>query len=154
MTLQSLIFPACILTHVKAETQQDVIRQLYQVLLKENKVCDSFYDAVIQREQEYPTGLVLEKYNVAIPHVVPQHVRNSALGIAVLEKPVAFRCMDDPNATVDVKVVFNIALGKDGKQIEVLQQLMEMVMNPYIMEQIVNAESAENIADILRKEDV
>lgn len=154
MTLENLIFPECILTHVKAKSQEDVLHQLYQVLLKEEKVRTSFYEAVLQREREYPTGLVLEQWNVAIPHVVPEHVLSSALGIAVLDEPVAFHCMDDPDATVEVKVVFNIALGKEGKQIEILQDLMGVVVNSQIMDQIVNAGSAQKIADILRKEDL
>ncbi len=154
MTLSDLLCPECVLVDVKAENQEEVIHQLYKALLSQNKVRTSFYDAVIAREKEYPTGLELGKWNVAIPHVVPQHVLSSALGIAVLEKPVAFYRMDDSSETVNAKVVFNIALGQEGKQIEVLQKIMGIVTNADVMDQIVQAGSPEKIIDILRKEDV
>lgn len=49
-------------------------------------------------------------------------------------------------------MVFNIALDKNGKQIEILQSLMNMVIDETVMAAIVNAESPEEIETILRKE--
>ena len=151
MTLKDMIFPECILTHVQAANKEEALKLIYDALRIAGKVKKSFYDAVLEREAEYPTGLVLPHFNVAIPHVVPEHVCSSALGIAVLREPVAFRQMDNHDLTVDVKVIFNIALGKEGKQIEVLQSLMNMVIDEEVMRAIVKEDSPEEITTILRK---
>ena len=113
MAMRDILFPECVITHMKAKSKEDALHQLYEVLLKNGKVKTSFYDAVLERERDYPTGLELEEYNAAIPHVVPAHVEHSAMGIAVLDTPVTFQRMDDDEATVDVNVIFNIAL--DGE---------------------------------------
>ena len=82
MAMRDILFPECVITHMKAKSKEDALHQLYEVLLKNGKVKTSFYDAVLERERDYPTGLELEEYNAAIPHVVPAHVEHSAMGIA------------------------------------------------------------------------
>ena len=123
MQLKDMLFPECTLIHVKADRKEDVIWKLYEKLLQNGKVKENFYEAVLEREREYPTGLKFEKWEVAIPHVSPEYVLESTIAIAVLDEPVEFKRMDD-ESSVHVNVVFNIALGKDGKQIEILQDII------------------------------
>lgn len=151
MKMQDILFPECILTHVKAENKEDALRQLFQALNAAGKVRPSFFEAVLKREREYPTGLELEKWNAAIPHVTPDHVRSSAMGIAVLDTPVPFQRMDDDVETVDVKVIFNIALDANGKQLDILQEIMGMVANADIMDRLAQAETPEQVISILKK---
>ena len=151
MAFQDLLIEECVLTDVVAETKEDVIKAIYECLCKNDKVQPSFYDALLERENTYPTGLSLGKINVAIPHVVPEHVKDSALAIAVLRNPVPFGRMDDPDATVDVKVVFSIALAQEGKQLETLQTLMKVLENEELMKQVINAKGVNEIISIIRK---
>lgn len=150
MQLEDMLFPECVLIRVKAEKKEDVIRQLYEKLLKNGKVKESFYDAVLEREEMYPTGLKFEKWEVAIPHVSPEHVISSTIAIAVLDDPVEFKRMDD-DSSVHVKVVFNIALDKNGKQIEVLQDIMAVFADSQKMERIINADSSEEIITVIKE---
>ncbi|QNK40784.1 PTS sugar transporter subunit IIA [Caproicibacter fermentans] len=151
MTLKDMIFRDCILTDVRAADQEDALRQIFEALYKAGKVKESFYNAVLKRETEYPTGLALPHCNVAIPHVVPEHVNSSALGIAVLREPVLFRQMDNHDLTTEVRIIFSIALGREGKQIEVLQSIMKMVLEKDMIHAILKAGSPEEIEMILRK---
>ena len=149
MQLEDMLFPECTLGHVKADRKEDVIWRLYEKLLQNGRIKESFYDAVLEREKEYPTGLKFEEWEVAIPHVSPEHVLASTVAIAVLDEPIEFKRMDD-DSFVHVKVVFNIALGKDGKQIEILQDIMAIFSNSEKMERIVNAESPEEVISIIK----
>ena len=63
--------------------------------------------------------------------------------------PVEFKRMDD-ESSVHVNVVFNIALGKDGKQIEILQDIMAIFADSEKMERIVKAESPEQVISIIK----
>ena len=139
----------CTLIHVKADRKEDVIWKLYEKLLQNGKVKENFYEAVLEREREYPTGLKFEKWEVAIPHVSPEYVLESTIAIAVLDEPVEFKRMDD-ESSVHVNVVFNIALGKDGKQIEILQDIMAIFADSEKMERIVKAESPEQVISIIK----
>ena len=137
-------------THlVKADRKEDVILKLYEKLLQNVKVKENFYEAVLEREREYPTGLKFEKWEVAIPHVSTAYVLESTIAIAVLDEPVEFKRMDD-ESSVHVNVVFNIALGKDGKQIEILQDIMAIFADSEKMERIVKEESPEQVISIIK----
>lgn len=152
MAMRDILFPECVITHMKAKSKEDALHQLYEVLLKNGKVKASFYDAVLERERNYPTGLELEEYNAAIPHVVPAHVEHSAMGIAILDTPVTFQRMDDDEATVDVNVIFNIALDVNGKQIDILQEIMAILADKDVMGQLVKADTPQDVMNILKKE--
>lgn len=145
-----MLFPECVLIHVKADTKENVICQLYEKLLQNGKVKESFYSAVLEREEMYPTGLKFEQWEVAIPHVSPEHVISSTIAIAVLDEPVEFRRMDD-DSTVHVNIVFNIALDKSGKQIEVLQDIMAIFADSEKMERIMAASSPEEVIAIIKE---
>ena len=149
MQLKDMLFPECTLIHVKADRKEDVIWKLYEKLLQNGKVKENFYEAVLEREREYPTGLKFEKWEVAIPHVSPEYVLESTIAIAVLDEPVEFKRMDD-ESSVHVNVVFNIALGKDGKQIEIMQDIMAIFADSEKMERIVKAESPEQVISIIK----
>ena len=135
MAMRDILFPECVITHMKAKSKEDALHQLYEVLLKNGKVKTSFYDAVLERERDYPTGLELEEYNAAIPHVVPAHVEHSAMGIAVLDTPVTFQRMDDDEATVDI-----------------LQEIMAILADKDMMGQLVKADTPQDVMNILKKE--
>lgn len=105
----------------------------------------------MEREKNYPTGLVLEEWNAAIPHVTSDHVLSSAMGIAVLDTPITFQRMDDDVETVEVKVIFNIALDANGKQLDILQEIMGMVANADVMRRLVQAETPEQVIEILKQ---
>ena len=62
MQLKDMLFPECTLIHVKADRKEDVIWKLYEKLLQNGKVKENFYEAVLEREREYPTGLKFEKF--------------------------------------------------------------------------------------------
>ena len=45
MAMRDILFPECVITHMKAKSKEDALHQLYEVLLKNGKVKTSFYDA-------------------------------------------------------------------------------------------------------------
>ena len=63
-----------------------------------------FVTALLEREKEYPTGLPTG-VPIAIPHIHDGCLR-SFFSMAVLDTPVAFGCMGDPDETVETRLVF------------------------------------------------
>ena len=60
--------------------------------------------------------------------------------------------MDDDEATVDVNVIFNIALDVNGKQIDILQEIMAILADKDVMGQLVKADTPQDVMNILKKE--
>ena len=142
MQMKDILFPECILTHVKAESKEEALGRLFEALNAAGKVKPSFYEAILE----------LGEWNAAIPHVTPDHVVTSAMGVAVLDTPVTFQRMDNKAETVEVKVIFNIALDANGKHLDILQEIMGVVANADVMRRLVRAETSEQIIKILKQE--
>ena len=71
--------------------------------------------------------------------------------MAVLKHAVKFRRVDDPEAEAEVRIIFNIALDRDGKQVEVLQKLMEFISDEAVLANMLRALSADEIIQLVRK---
>ena len=137
---------------LKARDSEDAIRQLGQALYEKGLVRETFVGAVLEREKEMPTGLPLDEMNAAIPHADIEHVIEPALAIATLDKPVSFRVMVNPEETVDVTLIFLLALNKPHDQIEMLQKVAMVLQDPDLLRDLKRANSAAEIMEILSRE--
>ncbi|HLT57495.1 MAG: PTS sugar transporter subunit IIA [Limnochordales bacterium] len=112
---------------LEANSAEQVILALADRLAAQGLVRAEFGPAVWQREQASPTGLPARGAGVAIPHGDPDLVLAPAIGFAKLARPVAFREMGNPGATVSVELVFMLALQEAASHLRVLQQLVELI---------------------------
>ena len=85
---------------------EEFFKTLYPFLLKKSYVNESFLDAIEEREGRFPTGIEMEQYNIALPHVDSIHVKQNALILCRLIQPITFRKMDETTKLLQVKVVF------------------------------------------------
>jgi len=141
-----------IINNLEAETTDDIFKALSEMLLKANFVKDSFYMGLVKRENNFPTGLTLGKYNVAIPHTDAIHVIKPAIAIATLKNPVVFNNMDG-DGQVNVNIVFAMVLNEPHSQIVMLQQLMLLIQNEDILKCMNDAKDSEELYDIVSKFD-
>ncbi len=82
---------------------KEVLSYLADCLIEEKMVKPSFKNAVLERENSYPTGLQFEGYAIALPHTDSEHVIKSQIAIMTLEKPVKFIEMASTDKEIDVK---------------------------------------------------
>lgn len=137
-----------IVSNLEAESSEDVFHTMSEMLLNQGYVKDSFYNGLVERESKFPTGLLLGKYNVAIPHTDAIHVIKPTIAIATLKHPVKFNCMDG-NGDVNVEIVFVLALNEPHSQIVMLQQLMFLIQNENILRNMHFAKDTEELYDIV-----
>jgi PTS system galactitol-specific IIA component len=150
--LQEFIIPEAITLGMNAASAEEVIRHLSDKLLNAGYVRESFADAVLAREKTIPTGLPLNGlYNVAIPHTDIEHVLKPGIGMATLTEPVVFHNMVSPEETVDVQLVFILALDKPKSQIEMLQEIAGVLQNPEMVAGLINAHDPDQVHEALRK---
>lgn len=134
---------------VEAQKSADVIHMLYERLYDHHYVKESFLDAVLEREKVYPTGLKLKEFGIAIPHTDVEHVNQPGIGVAVLNNPVTFQLMGDPEASVDVEVVFLLAVKEPNQQLALLERLMDMFQDDETMRTLRKASSPVDIVTLL-----
>lgn len=144
-TLIDLLRAEHILVNVDAKDAQDAIRKLTIALVETGHVTPGFAEDVWKREQTFPTGLPTQPLAVAIPHADPDHVNRSAVCVGVLNSPVRFAQMGtDGSTSLDVHLVFMLAIKEREKQVEMIQQLMMVIQNASLLDGLSRAkESAE-----------
>lgn len=112
---------------------------------------ENFIDKLKAREVEFPTGLQLEKYGVAIPHTDPDCINKEFISVVTLEKPVVFQSMANKDDEVEVSVVFILGLKTAKNQLHVLQTLMSVIQNEELMTELMNAADSNEVLSVLKK---
>ncbi len=142
-----------VLLNVDAKDANTIIQMLGSRLLETGYVKDSFVDAAIDRENRLPTGLPLGGgFNAAIPHTDIEHVIKPGLALATLKNPVPFQNMAIPTETVDVSLVFLLALEQPKVQIEMLQEIAGVLQAPEVVAALMKATIYEEVLTVLNKE--
>lgn len=142
-----------ILMEMEASSSQDVFRQLGGVLIKEGYAKDSYIDALLTREKEYPTGLDIDGFGVAIPHTDVSHVNRAGTAIAVLKSPVTFLQMGTDDEEVSVKLVFMLSVTDPDAHIDELQKILAVIQDTEVLKKLAGAENAQEIIDIIREKE-
>jgi len=112
---------------------------------------ETFIKKLKEREIEFPTGLQLDKYGVAIPHTDPDCINKEFISVVTLEKPVIFRSMANKDDEVEVSVVFILGLKTAKNQLHVLQTLMSVIQNEELMNELMEATDKKELISILEK---
>lgn len=150
MELTTFIKPEMMWLNVE-EKEQDAI---FQLVAEEGKkrgfVRDHFLTKLTGREQEFPTGLQLDGYGVAIPHTDPDCIIKQFIAVLTTASPVPFQSMEKRDTEVGVNVIFVLGLNEPHSQLDALQTLMALIQNKANMEQIVNANTKEEVLALLK----
>ncbi|WP_099159545.1 PTS sugar transporter subunit IIA [Virgibacillus ndiopensis] len=138
-----------ILLDLEVKTKEDVLNAMGGNLVEKGLVKESFLDAIIARETEFATGLPTNGVSVAIPHTDVEHVNKKTISVAVLNDPVDFGVMGDPEETTPVKIVFILAMDQAHDQLSLLQRLMKVFQNEATLNYLANETSKTNIKNLL-----
>ncbi len=137
-----------VFSDVSAASWEEVLSFLGEKMVESGVAKDTFVDAIINRENEFPTGLPMAAIGIAIPHANPDNVNEDAFAIAKLREPVKFRNMGDPDEEVGVNIVIMMCLTEKQVPIEVLSSILEMFSEDGLAERIRQVKMAEDLFEI------
>ncbi|XXM71439.1 PTS sugar transporter subunit IIA [Lysinibacillus sphaericus] len=132
-----------------AESKKEAIRELSKLLQEKGYVKESFTQAVVDREEHFPTGLPTSLYGVAIPHTDSDHVLHTGIAVGILKNPTEFTIMGTTDQTVQVELVLLLAIQDPSSHIQVLQQLMEVFQLPEALQLLKKAKSKKEAVQVL-----
>ncbi|MGI6229868.1 MAG: PTS sugar transporter subunit IIA [Tractidigestivibacter sp.] len=145
--MADLTFNSSLVIRIEDEglTCEDVERRIASVLTEQGYAKDSYAQAIVDREKNFPTALDMGGYNVAIPHCDVENVNKAAFCMAVLAHPVAWHKMDEPDETCPVSVVVMLALTEAHAHLEMLQKVIAFVQDQELVGKVVASKSADEI---------
>lgn len=133
---------------LSCENDKEVLTQMASALQDEGYVKDSFPEAILKREEVYPTGLPVGEISVAIPHTDPEHVNDAAICLGILDKPVTFNVMGMEGETTDVSILFMLSIKHKEDQMDMLQKLIAVCQNQDTLKEIM-AEDMDKINEVM-----
>lgn len=132
------------------DDKKNLLEKLGNTLRDKGYVNEEYTQAVISREENFPTGLNVQgKVKVAIPHADSKLVNCPQIVFASLKKPVYFNSMENPEEQIGVELVFMLAVKDPDKHVAVLQKLMEMFGDEALLNQLACCSTQEEAKSIL-----
>lgn len=134
--------------NLQAQSRDDALEQLGSLLVQRGYVNGNYVEAIIRREEEYPTGIQTESFGVAIPHTDKEYVRQASIAVAVLAEPVVFGEMGT-DEELEVNMIFMLAIKEPDDQLAMLQRLVEVFQDANSLKNIYNAQTKSEIVAII-----
>lgn len=122
-----------------------LFEDMHEILQNEGYVTEHFLEAIIAREQEFPTGIMTNSMPIAFPHVDAQYVKKNALIICTCHPPLMFNRMDEMQSTLDVKIAFILLIKESQIHMKTIAELTKIWQNEALLEFIYNANSNKEI---------
>ncbi len=117
-------------------------------LMDRGKILDGFKEALLEREENYPTGLLVGDINLAIPHADHIYVKESEILLCTLENPILFQRMDKPEEVVEVSIIILLAISDPNAHIKVLQRLFSLIQDQTILKEIISEDDESKISEV------
>ncbi|GHU63382.1 PTS galactitol transporter subunit IIA [Clostridia bacterium] len=142
-----------IFARLEVESYQEIMSKMGGELVKRGYAKESYIEALIKREEEFPTGLDVDGVGVAVPHTDVEYVKRAGIAIGILKRPVTFKMMATDDEFVDVRIVFMLAVVDPHKHLDQLQRIFTMIQDKKFLEQLLTAKDTTEIIEVIRKKE-
>ena len=139
------------LFHQNADSKEEALKLLADRFIETGVSKETFYDGLINREKEFPTGLSLNNMCVAIPHTDIEHVNRTQIGFMSLDAPVEFIEMGTDDKVIPVTMMFMLALKEAHQQLEMLTRLMDVFQNDELMDRFAKVDDYDDFFELIKE---
>lgn len=128
---------------------QEALRHIGKEMLHAGVVEVSYPHALIRREAEFPTGIMLESHAVAIPHCEAVHALKPAIYLIRPDDAVLFS-QADGDEPVSALLIIALIVTHPSEQLTLLRNLFGQLQDPDFIEQLLAASEPE-LANIFKQ---
>ena len=139
---------------LNVKTQAELYKFFADTLGKEGYVKETFLEALTKREAKFPTGIISSPYNIGLPHVDSEHVQANALAVTILDEPILWHRMDNPEEEIPVKVVFLLMIETLELHVKAISNLCGIWVNEQLMTELLDIQTKEDLLALLKKHNV
>lgn len=134
--------------HMSVETEEELFEQVASRLQQKGYVNGGYLEGIKSREKRFPTGLMTEFLNVALPHSDTEFIEKPFIYVARIKNPVIVKQMGD-DQEMEVQNFFFLGIKEPSKQVGLLQELMTMFQNSQFISALKEAKQNEKFFDLL-----
>lgn len=130
--------------------KKDILKKMGEALISEGYAQTTYIQALLRREQSFPTGLDIQGIGVAIPHTDPRHVKKEGAALAVLKEPVTFRHMEDEGIQVAVRLIFMLTVLDPEAHLKRLQCVLSIIQDAEVLRKLLTVREKKDIIRIIK----
>lgn len=119
-------------------------------MLEKDFVNESYYESILKREQQFPTGIQTPTVGVAIPHADPENLKKPFIAVVRPKRGIEFEPMGIAEGKIQAELIFMLGVLKNGDQVIALQKLMNLLTNDEAVRQLLAAHTCGEVLDIIR----
>lgn len=144
MSYKDMFYEQLIHLEVEGATEEAIFEKVAAQLRDLGFVNEGYLRGITAREQKFPTGLITQHVNIALPHSDPEYVEKPFVYIARLKNEVKVKQMGD-SQEMGVKNLFFLGIKDPKGQVGLLQAFMELFMEEEFVTRFINAQDEADI---------
>ncbi len=150
MKLHHYLRPELVTLDLETEGVENTLRDLVHLLAESGLARDegSVLDALLERESAQSTGI---GGGVAVPHAVYPELNSTVIALAISRKGIDFLSLDEK----PVHAIFLLLSppASSSTHIKLLARIARLMRQPDVLEQLLNASSADEVIEKIRQFD-
>ena len=144
------IMESCIDLNLTADAKEDVIRVLAGKLVEQGFVDSEYVTKVVQRERDYPTGLIFPGIRIALPHGSSEYVKTSAIAVGRCVNQPEFANMEDFSQKLKVDMVVLLAVKDPDRHLTILNNLIELFTSDENCKVLLDSDSSARVCQLFQ----
>ncbi|GBU26801.1 PTS system, IIA component [Treponema sp. R8-4-B8] len=144
-TLLSLIEPGSIILDLKGNSKEEIIRELVDMLFKQEKLLNRelVLADVFERENIMSTSM---GYGIVIPHAKTDGVKDTVVAVGIKKEGIILEPTDSQPSRL---FILEVSPKKDGPHLQFLSALGAILRDESIRQALINATSVDEAANLL-----
>lgn len=134
---------------VKGYNFFEVLTNIFPDLKEKQYVEETFFESVLERERNFPTGLEFPEYNIAIPHTDPEHVKTNSIILIKSKNPIEFNDMGTNSKVLKTNIILLLLINKAEDQVKVLSGIIKKFADSSIYYKILEENNEEKIYNLI-----
>jgi len=131
-------------------TKEAVLQDLSSAAISAGFARQGFYEAILEREDAYPTGLHTPGFEIAIPHADAEWTLEPSLTIGILDEPVVFQPMGGEGGEVQAKLIFMLTIKDPSEHLDFLKAFSSLMEDSEILVDFVHRGDPDILVEKLK----
>lgn len=127
MQVVEMFQPDLMAFQLKVSSETELFQVVGKRLAELGYVTEAYVKGLVKREEVFPTGLITQHLNIALPHGDPENVIHPFVFIARLDHEITVKQMGDGQEML-TKDFFFLGIADGKKQVGLLSALMRLFM--------------------------
>ena len=134
----------------KETTKEKVLDELAAAAVNAGFAKEGFRQAILEREEKYPTGLHTPEVEVAVPHADAEWTLQPSLLIGILQDPVIFEPMGGEGGEVNAELVFMLTIEDASEHVDFLRAFSTLMEVPQVLIEFKKSGDPQPLVEIIR----